>query len=299
MNEYPEFLTGAERENSQHITITYLTSDHRKRSRRRSKKSGSLTELSIDRSNTSTPLGYAESVESFSEDYGYSTQSTTSLQASRPNSRGSTVSNRTTSNTKKKKKQLNDSLDTDSYLQSLTEVLEEEVDNDDRLSTIHSVPSSSKGSRSHSKSPRSKPASASNRPLPSPRNGPSNNTAVSTKEPKFPPTKIDNDNYADETSSMCGCASLMCGGGKKNQISPIITAPDVPVGNGVQAQKRHPVPDIEIETDSVARSSSPSVQHFSVSRLSLDGSARGSLSGTPDFTKHRGSVLLGHTFSHF
>ncbi|XP_046339786.1 uncharacterized protein C12orf56-like isoform X1 [Haliotis rufescens] len=305
VNEYPDFLTGAERENTQHITITYLTSDHRKRSRRRSKKTGSLSELSLDRSNASTPLGYAESVESFSEDYGYTTQSTCSLQTSRPNSRGSVASswNTTSSISKKKKKQLNDSLDHDSILRSLKEELEEDLDTDDRLATIHSVPSSSKGARSHSKSPRtSKPNSASKRPLPSPRSSPAD-TTVSTKEPKSPPTNMDSsETYTENDSSTCGCTTLMCRGRNKNQVVPVVNANSAQMLDhkgdviSVRSDKRQLVPEIEVETDSVVmRSSSPSIQHFSVSRLSIDGSVRGSRSGTPDLARHRSSSILAST----
>ncbi|CAG5120172.1 unnamed protein product, partial [Candidula unifasciata] len=65
VNEYPEFLTGEERTNTQHIAISYMTSEPRKRSFRRTKRSprSSLTELSETRSNASTPVSYASSLD--------------------------------------------------------------------------------------------------------------------------------------------------------------------------------------------------------------------------------------------
>ncbi|RUS82665.1 hypothetical protein EGW08_009568, partial [Elysia chlorotica] len=84
VNEFPDFLVGQERTNTQQIAVTYTTSEPRRRSLRRSKRSprGSLTELNGDRSNASTPLGYSSSLDSnsiFHEDAGYGTQSSGSL----------------------------------------------------------------------------------------------------------------------------------------------------------------------------------------------------------------------------
>ena len=81
------------------------------------------------RSNASTPLGFASSHENgnFSEDYGYFTQSMSSLQISgRPDSRGSIGSNREAKGGSKKKKRLSESLE-DSVLKSLKEEKEDNL----------------------------------------------------------------------------------------------------------------------------------------------------------------------------
>ncbi|CAL1536975.1 unnamed protein product [Lymnaea stagnalis] len=128
VNEFPDFLRGKERFNTQHIAVTYMTSEPRRRSLRRSKKSprGSVTDLSLDRSNASTPLGYANSIEGSYPDLGYITQSAGSLPLSRPTSRGSV---KTGAQPKKKKKPqgLNDSFDHESNLRSLKEEREEDI----------------------------------------------------------------------------------------------------------------------------------------------------------------------------
>ncbi|ESO82600.1 hypothetical protein LOTGIDRAFT_223226 [Lottia gigantea] len=65
VKDYPEFLSGIERENTQHLAIKYLASDHTKRKLfRRSRKSsqgGLSLDQSIDRSNLSTPVSLVSS----------------------------------------------------------------------------------------------------------------------------------------------------------------------------------------------------------------------------------------------
>lgn len=39
VNDYPDFLSGEERENTQHLVVTYWTNDSKRRSIRRSKRS--------------------------------------------------------------------------------------------------------------------------------------------------------------------------------------------------------------------------------------------------------------------
>ncbi|XP_013064810.2 uncharacterized protein C12orf56-like isoform X1 [Biomphalaria glabrata] len=128
VNEFPDFLRGKERTNTQHIAVTYWTSEPKRRSYRRSKKSprSSLTDLNSERFGSSTPLGYANSIEGSLPDLGYLTQSSGSLPPSRPTSRGSI---QTAVQTKKKKKSqgLNDSHDHESNLRSLKEVQEEDM----------------------------------------------------------------------------------------------------------------------------------------------------------------------------
>lgn len=83
--------------------------------------------LYLLRSNVSTPLGFASSQENgnLSEDYGYVTQSMSSLQiSSRPDSRGSMGSARDVKAGSKKKKRLSESAE-DSGLKSLKEEREE------------------------------------------------------------------------------------------------------------------------------------------------------------------------------
>lgn len=134
VNDYPDFLSGDEQKNTQHIAITHITNEpKRRRTLRRGRHSsprGSVTDLQNgDRSNNSTPLGYASSLDG-SEDVGYFTQSTTSLPRSRPTSRGSIGSQRDSRGTinKKKKKPLpiNENCD-DSILRSLKEEIEEDM----------------------------------------------------------------------------------------------------------------------------------------------------------------------------
>lgn len=125
VNDFPDFLSGDERENTQHLVVTYWTTDFKRRSLRRSRRSprpGSAA-TEGDRSNASTPLGFSSSQENgnLSEDYGYITQSMSSLQISaRPDSRGSVGSNRETKGGNKKKKRLSETLE-DSILKSLKE----------------------------------------------------------------------------------------------------------------------------------------------------------------------------------
>ncbi|XP_063445263.1 uncharacterized protein C12orf56-like isoform X2 [Mytilus trossulus] len=145
VNDYPDFLSGEERENTQHLVVTYWTNDSKRRSIRRSKRSprpGSAA-TEGDRSNASTPLGFASSQDygNLSEDYGYITQSMSSLQISgRPDSRGSIGSVRETKGGSKKKKRLSESLEESFNLKSLKEeredhLLDIEENNELNLST--------------------------------------------------------------------------------------------------------------------------------------------------------------------
>ncbi|KAK7490608.1 hypothetical protein BaRGS_00018211 [Batillaria attramentaria] len=156
VNDYPEFLSGDEQKNTQHIAITHITNEpKRRRTLRRGRHSsprGSVTDLQNgDRSSNSTPVGYASSLDG-SEDVGYHTQSTTSLPRSRPTSRGSIGSQRDVRGaiSKKKKKPLPtaaESWDHDSILRSLKEEIEEDMLEDieeDQLSVTHN--STSRGS---------------------------------------------------------------------------------------------------------------------------------------------------------
>ncbi|KAK3101590.1 hypothetical protein FSP39_004688 [Pinctada imbricata] len=136
VNDFPDFLSGEERDNTQHLRITHWTSvNAKRRSFRKPKKSprsGSVSDLHGDRSNASTPLDFTES-SNLSEDYGYITQSMSSLQVSRPESRGSISSSQglkaggreiKTGSIGKKKKRMSDSME-ESVLKSLKEELED------------------------------------------------------------------------------------------------------------------------------------------------------------------------------
>lgn len=140
VNDFPDFLSGEERTNTQHIQVVHWTSDQiKKRSFRKSKKSprtGSLSDLHGDRSNASTPLENISLQEgsNWSEDYGYITQSTSSLQinSSRPESRGSVSSTQGLKSSSrdiktsslKKKKRIGDGME-DSVLKALKEEMED------------------------------------------------------------------------------------------------------------------------------------------------------------------------------
>ncbi|XP_061178935.1 uncharacterized protein C12orf56-like isoform X2 [Saccostrea echinata] len=140
VNDFPDFLSGEERTNTQHIQVFHWTSDQiKKRSLRKSKKSprtGSLSDLHGDRSNASTPLENISIQEgsNWSEDYGYITQSTSSLQinSSRPESRGSVSSSQglkpssreIKTSSLKKKKRIGDGME-DSVLKALKEEMED------------------------------------------------------------------------------------------------------------------------------------------------------------------------------
>ncbi|XP_076448526.1 uncharacterized protein C12orf56-like [Babylonia areolata] len=190
INDYPEFLSGEEQRNTQHIAITHVTSEpQRRRSLRRPRyrsPRGSVVDLQTgDRSNNSTPLGYASSVDG-SEDAGYFTQSASSLPRSRPTSRGSVGSQRegrpNLSKKKKKAPTISETWESDSILRSLKEEIEEEVLEDieeDSLSVVRaghatnlqSSFSLENGRGSRSQSHHSGPSSLNNsrtsvRPLP-------------------------------------------------------------------------------------------------------------------------------------
>lgn len=245
INEYPEFLSGEEQKNTQHIAITHVTSEPaRKRSMRRSRHRSprdSVVDLQNgDRSNNSTPLGYASSLDG-SEDVGYFTQSTTSLPRSRPTSRGSIGSQREggRANISKKKKKplpLNESWEQDSILRSLKEEIEEDMLEDieeDSLSVMrasHSGKMSSLQSSQDRRSKRSLPRSGvdslnssqtSMRPLP-----PHPKTGAFETIVSQPPVKSDQAGVMLSpvevtTKSGCSCSPFFCRGSSKSQVAPM------------------------------------------------------------------------------
>ncbi|XP_041379552.1 uncharacterized protein C12orf56-like [Gigantopelta aegis] len=156
VNDVAEFFSKDERKNILHLQVTYLTTEPIKKQWRRSfrrVRSESVIDVvgGYDRSNVSTPMGYAESVDSFTEDTGYYTQSTASSQPTRPDSETSSLSNKDSARgsvVSKKKKKLNDSLDHDSYLQALKEI-EEDDQEDKSLKKILSVPNSHPAAGDH------------------------------------------------------------------------------------------------------------------------------------------------------
>ncbi|OWF37764.1 uncharacterized protein C12orf56-like isoform X2 [Mizuhopecten yessoensis] len=148
VNDFPEFLSGEERENTQHLSVTFWTTESVKRRSfkkgRKSPRLGSVSDLHGDRSNASTPLGYmSQESTNWSDDYGYATQSLSSLQVSRPDSRGSIGSNGKPTSIKKKKNRLvlGDSSD-ETLLKSLKEEMEEDgledIEENDGLSNSFS-----------------------------------------------------------------------------------------------------------------------------------------------------------------
>ncbi|XP_062620239.1 uncharacterized protein C12orf56-like isoform X2 [Saccostrea cucullata] len=169
VNDFPDFLSGEERTNTQHIQVFHWTSDQiKKRSLRKSKKSprtGSLSDLHGDRSNASTPLENISIQEgsNWSEDYGYITQSTSSLQinSSRPESRGSVSSSQglkssgrdIKTSSLKKKKRIGEGME-DSVLKALKEEMEdgqlEDMDDLDGVfaASYTSILHSTRGSKS-------------------------------------------------------------------------------------------------------------------------------------------------------
>ncbi|KAL3851829.1 hypothetical protein ACJMK2_015534 [Sinanodonta woodiana] len=133
VNDFPDFLMGQERENTQHIAVVYMSFEHvRKRLLRKSKKSprnGSISDLHGDRSNASTPLSHVSSQDFWPEDNGYMTQSTTSLQVPvRSDSRSSVGSTRNTGSKKKKKTNKASEGGDENLLKSLKEEREEDLE---------------------------------------------------------------------------------------------------------------------------------------------------------------------------
>lgn len=182
VNDFPDFLLGDDKKNSQHLVITYWTSEPVRRRSFRKKKSprGSLSDLHGDRSNASTPLSMASSHDFWNEDFS---ASMSSLQHNRPDSRGSVSSAREVRKTAlpKKKKKGSKSLHTiqseneEMFLKSLKEELEEDILEDlenqselgESMSKSRDIHHSKNTSRSV-KSARSNNnlTSRSNRPLP-------------------------------------------------------------------------------------------------------------------------------------
>lgn len=147
VNDYPDFLLGEDKQNSQHLSITYWTTEPLRRRSFRKKNTHtpreSLSDLHGDRSNASTPLSIASfsSQEIWSDDHGYS--SLHSLQPNRLDNRGP-LSAREVRIPKKKKKGGNTALHTiqsePDVLKSLKEELEEDtlddLENENELGDI-------------------------------------------------------------------------------------------------------------------------------------------------------------------
>ncbi|KAK3604342.1 hypothetical protein CHS0354_000339 [Potamilus streckersoni] len=142
VNDFPDFLMGQERENTQHIAVVYMSLEPvRRRSLRRSKKSprnGSISDLHGDRSNASTPLSHVSSQDFWPEDNGYMTQSTTSLQVPvLSDSRSSLGSTRNTGSKKKKKTSKASEGGDENLLKSLKEELEEDILEDNEEQSLY------------------------------------------------------------------------------------------------------------------------------------------------------------------
>ena len=179
---------GDDKKNCQHIAITYWTTEPVKRRsfrRKKSPRSGSLSDLHGDRSNASTPLSVVSSQEVWSEDHGYSSLSSLQHSGGRPDSRGSISSARDVrkGSISKKKKKGGKTLHTiqseteETILKSLKEELEEDVLEDIENQSIigeslqysksldSQKPSKPKSARSV-KSTQSKKSARGSRPLP-------------------------------------------------------------------------------------------------------------------------------------
>ena len=200
-----------------------------------------------DRSNSSTPVGYASSLDG-SEDVGFLNQSTSSLPRSRPTSRGSIGSSQREGlrpNVGKKKKKppqpaINESWEQDSILRSLKEEIEEDMLEDieeDTLSVLRAGHSANLPSRveapdaQNNSNARTLPRAGVEsvdtsrttvRPLPpQPKTG-AFETVVSQPEVKSEKagvvvlTPVD---VADKKSG-CSCTPFFCRG-SKSQVAPM------------------------------------------------------------------------------
>ncbi|KAL5014777.1 hypothetical protein ScPMuIL_009047 [Solemya velum] len=242
VNDFPDFLSGDERINTQHLAVTYLTEDApRRHSLRRSRRSprNSLSDLHGDRSNASTPMGYVSSAESWSEDYGYITQSLSSLHLTRPDSRGSGSSSRDIrgGSLKSKKKKLVDSLD-ESNLRSLREEnILEDIEEDDRMSVLGRS-SRSRLSTNRSRAPSDTDAGkndTSRKSLPKPPlesvNSKESMISVTMKQPEK--QVIQNGvlhNDSEEETSCCSCFG-------KNKVTPGLCG-----GRNTDIDEKSPMP---------------------------------------------------------
>lgn len=251
INDLPKFLSGDEQRDTQHIAITHVTSEpQRRRSLRRNRHRsprGSLVDLG-DRSNNSTPMGYASSLDG-SEDIGYFTQSTASLPRSRPTSRGSMGSQRELGgrgNLPKKKKKgphhphqppINEAWEEDSILRSLKEEIEEnmleDIEDDRSVAGSQHLPRSrhalgglQHSMRSNAPSMRStdslNTSQASVRPLPPhPEKGAFEKVVATDSKVKADQTGVIVKEEAAPKQSGCFCAPFFCRGGGKSQVAPI------------------------------------------------------------------------------
>ncbi|KAL4225887.1 hypothetical protein ACF0H5_013875 [Mactra antiquata] len=313
VNDFPDFLLGDDKKNSQHLVITYWTTEAQKRRSFRKKKSprGSLSDLHGDRSNASTPLSMASSHDIWSEDHGYASLS--SSQFNRPDSRGSSSSAREVrkTNLSKKKKKGGKALHTiqseseDMILKSLKEELEEDILEDienqseygESMSKSNGL-TNSKTSRSSMKSARSTNVTArSNRPLPEspmPTNRAFQRTAIHDKsvssivDTNGLPEKVDIDDNDDNVShSTClNCCSFTIG---KSKVSPFCGGSKSSSPNhqnqmyNSDKSRKQTVSDVQIEVTSVHNDSGMvnGSRHRSSSIHSSVTTLRGDRGGTP------------------
>ena len=306
VNDFPDFLMGDDKRNSQHLAITYWTSDPVKRRSFRKKKSprsASQSDLHGDRSNASTPLSHVSSQDFFSEDYGYATQSSGSLPV-RPDSRGS-VSSRDSSRlgiiSKKKKKgskQLSDA-DHDTFLKSLKEELEEDIlediENESEFGDSfakstdlrnNTKRSSIKSARSTKSAQSTKSTIRSSRPLPESPHPNSfhqvsthDKSASAVKSSKEIPEKVDL-SKEPPADGVKPCCANCCSFGGKSRVFPMCgsdkTAPNAKVKLFSASTVSKPMSEVHIEITSDAGDKHPPSVHSSVT--TLRGQSR---AGTP------------------
>ncbi|KAK7101400.1 uncharacterized protein C12orf56-like [Littorina saxatilis] len=309
INDYPEFLSGEEQRNTQHIAITHVTGEPaRKRSLRRSRHRsprGSITDLN-DRSNNSTPLGYASSLDG-SEDVGYFTQSTASLPRSRPTSRGSIGSQREgmRPNINKKKKKplpMNESWDQDSILRSLKEEIEEDMLEDieeDSMSVMganHALKTPTQERRSVRSLPRSgndslNASQTSVRPLPPhPKTG-AFETIVSPKEAQSDKAGVVLSPVQVTSESGCSCSPFSFRS-RKSTVAPMCrdTTTDFSSKTRLIVDPKNGIPSVAISTMSDDGRESRTSRQSSMMGGGPPG--MGSRSGTPSFEAERLSSFL-------
>ncbi|XP_060581640.1 uncharacterized protein C12orf56-like [Ruditapes philippinarum] len=334
VNDFPDFLLGDDKVNSQHLVITYWTSEPVKRRSFRKKKSprGSLSDLHGDRSNASTPLSMASSHDLWSEDYGYASLS--SLQHNRPDSRGSVSSNREVrkGNLPKKKKKGTKTLHTiqseneETFLKSLKEELEEDIlediENQSELGESVSKSHDLHNSKNTTRSMKSARSARSSRPLPeSPmpntqafqktNNQTNRNPVISTnglpKKKGMSPEPPPDD--SEESSCCIKCCSFSFG---KSRVSPfcgsrkaasptdenrLFSASTVSAKKPVMSEVHIEVSSVDNDGQVFTKSHRPRVPSLSSSITTLRGHDR---SGTPiqdDF--ERRSVLSMASMSDF
>lgn len=327
-NDFPDFLLGDDKKNSQHLVITYWTTEPVKRRSFRKKKSprGSMSDLHGDRSNASTPLSMASSHDFWNEDFS---ASMSSLQYNRPDSRGSVSSAREVrkATLPKKKKKGSKSLHTiqseneEMFLKSLKEELEEDIleDLENQSELGESVSKSHNNSKTTSRSVKSARSnnnltSRSNRPLPeSPlpktkafqqSNNEKNRTPIIDTNglPKKKGISPEPPNDAEEPSCCVKCCSFTLG---KSKVSPFcgssqasspsdknrLFSPSVDTRTNKQTMS-----DVQIEVSSVdndrsvfSKSHRPRLSSINSSVTTLRGQDRAGTPAQDDF--ERRSVL--------